>query len=348
MRRGEKIYSSYPAGMIVFAGPVCAAAKICGADFGSGVVHDRLERLTAACVGAMCIGLFFLIAVRVRDAKAALVMAFILATGSAMASSVGHVLWQHGGVIFWSLLAFFLEVHFGDKLSAGISLIQGVCLGMMLSCRPSAGIILAVMLAWIGLRYLRHGLLVGIGAMIGYLPWAILYESIYGALGGPTQTQLSSDNWALSGESLVGVLISPACGLLVYQPWILLIALMPFVHGCRRENAAHPPAGWMACCAAIIVVQTFLVANWICWWGGACWGSRLLSDVVPFAALLCLRPVSGLMERRWGIAVLAVIACTSALLHVCVLHLNADYSERDEAHTDWTNPPFISLIHNAY
>src|SRR5207247_1500463 len=38
------VYSSYPSGMVPFALPVAAAARLLGADFNSPQVHERLEK----------------------------------------------------------------------------------------------------------------------------------------------------------------------------------------------------------------------------------------------------------------------------------------------------------------
>jgi hypothetical protein len=252
-------------------------------------------------------------------------------------------LWQHGGVIFWCLSAFFMEVHFLGRHSARISVLQGIFLAMMLACRPSAGIILAIMLAWIGLRSMRRGVFVAVGVAIGVLPWAILYESVYGAMIGPSQSQMASGNWALSRDSVLGVLISPARGLFVYQPWLLLGVLLPLCKRTPTECAAESakaPSGWIWCCTASIVLQVLLVANWKCWWGGACWGSRLLADVVPFAALLCLRPTRCLTQRRWGIRVLVVFGLLSAGLHFCMMHNLSVRPGTGNNVWNWTQMPF--------
>ena len=49
-----------------------------------------------------------------------------------------------------------------------------------------------------------------------------------------------------------------------------------------------------------IVLHLALVANWRIWWGGHCWGSRLLTEVVVLAALLALPAVAALWTRRGG------------------------------------------------
>jgi len=360
VRSGEKIYSSYPAGMLVFATPVCLAARICGADLDTIQVRDRLERFTAAWVGAACVGLFFLIAARIQDAKTAAVAAFLLASGSVMISTVGHALWQHGGVIFWSLLFLLLEFQFPTRRAVRVSVFQGVCLGLTLACRPSAVVIVAVGMAWIALRSRQRGLFVILGVALGFAPWAILYLSLYGMVLGPTQSQMGSSNWGLSGESLLGVLVCPSCGLFVYQPWLLvgpvtcfwfLVRLAPAMGRIGPIRLIRPitganvtknlPPTWRVYCAVLIILQVLLVANWKCWWGGDCWGSRLLADVIPLCAFLCLRPIRFLIDRRWGIGSLVVVGLISIYIHLCVFHSQSVFPNRVDNPKNWATAPFV-------
>src|SRR5205823_3389017 len=122
--------------------------------------------------------------------------------------------------------------------------------------------------------------------------------SIYGRIFGPSTGQMAPWLWAKDfWTGLHGALISPARGLLVYQPWIAL-ATLAFVPSIRRRfseiKRARVPAGWELVCGTAAMLYVPLVAAWAMWWGGWCWGSRLLSEAVPLFALLCVKPVAAL------------------------------------------------------
>ena len=91
------IYSSYPAGMVPFAVVATGLADLAGADLGNPQVHPRLEKMTASCVAAVAVGLFFLVSLRLAPTGPALVASATLAAGSGIFSTVGMALWQHGG-----------------------------------------------------------------------------------------------------------------------------------------------------------------------------------------------------------------------------------------------------------
>src|SRR5260370_9526070 len=84
----------------------------------------------------------------------------------------------------------------------------------------------------------------------------------------------SLGSWA--GES-----VCPYRGLRVYKPCLLLLG----VHACGRTRCHFPIRGLNLLCLAYIAMHVALVCSWDCWWGGNCWGSRLLSEIVPICAL---------------------------------------------------------------
>ena len=58
-----------------------------------------LEKVTAALVASLSLGLFFLTAARLGSPTAAGMVTLFLATGSGVFTTVGLGTWQHGGVL---------------------------------------------------------------------------------------------------------------------------------------------------------------------------------------------------------------------------------------------------------
>ncbi len=351
-QRATGIYSSYPAGMVQFALPVVALAHLAGADLSLRPVAVRLEKWTAAWVASWSIGLFLLIALHLTDRESALVAAGLLALASAMFSTAGQALWQHGGIIFWSLMLLLTEFRHRERPSRlGVG-IAGLACASMLACRLSAVVFLVPFGVWVVLRAPRRALAMAGIAAAAYLPWALTYASIYGTPFGPSTHQMAAGNWTPNLLiSLAGVLVSPARGVLVYQPWLLLglATCIPWFHRQSvSSQEARGPAGWAWYCATVIVLQVLLVSAWCIWWGGHCWGSRLAADVIPLAALLCVRPVAVLWRTGSGRRLVIVLGVIGFLLHFSAVHFFADSWNRAvdiDNHTgqlwSWTSPPFL-------
>ncbi len=346
------VHSAYPLGMTTFAVPAALLCRAAGGDLDETETRRRVEKWTACWVAAACLCLFFLLGLyHVRPAPA-LVLTALLATGSALYSTVGQALWQHGGVIFFSLLALLLEHRQARRESVSLTLLQGAACALMVACRLSSALFVLALGFWVLARSPRRAILLTVATAAAFAPWAWLHGSIYGTPLGLSSGLLTAPCWtgALS-DSLAGVLFSPSRGLIVYQPWLLLglAVLVPAVR--RRLPAAGRvpcPAGWGLFCVSAIVLHLALVGSWRCWWGGYCWGSRLASEVVPLAALLLLRPLAALWSSRGGRGLILAAGVLSLLLHVGALQMGSvrwnmvvDSSEAGAHHWSWRHPPFL-------
>jgi hypothetical protein len=351
-RRGGHIYSSYPAGMVTFALPVAVLSRTVGAHFDDPRVRSRLEKLAAALVGALGIGLFFLAALHLAPPAPAWTATAILAAGSGMFSTVGQGLWQQGGIVVWSLVVLLVEFREHRNPTRAGTVLQGLACGMLPACRLTAATFLLPFGAWVFARSPRRALAIAGVAALAYLPWALGYHVVYGTPFGPSSSQMDRACWTWSiGWPLAGVLVSPGRGLLLYQPWLVL-ALLSFVPAIRRSAArcgcGGEPAGWPGFCIAAVVFQIGVVAAWSLWWGGWCWGSRLATEVLPLCALLAMTPIAALGQSASGRRLILTLAIAGLLMQVPHVYLGAnqwnqltDVDAHPDALWSWSRAPFL-------
>jgi hypothetical protein len=88
------------------------------------------------------------------------------------------------------------------------------------------------------------------------------------------------------------------------------------------------------------------------WWGGHCWGSRLLSDSMLLYALLCVRPLARLWECRSGRLIILAMAAIGFLINAPAVYMAADrwnaVSPDPERMWSWQDPPFLYPILRAW
>jgi hypothetical protein len=348
------IYSSYPSGMVAFALPTAAAARLAGADVTEGDVRLRLEKWTAASVAAASLTLFFLLALHLADGATALVTTVLIGVGSAMYTTVGQALWQHGGVIFWALLALLAEFRIvRGQSSMRWTFLQALACGMMPACRLSSFIFLAAFGVWLLVRAPWRACALLILGSLAYLPWAIFYHTIYGNVWGPSVRQAAASAWAFGlGEPWAAVLFSPCRGVLIYQPWLWLAAwgLVCWI-GRRGYSGGAVPAGWPWLCLVYMVLHVAMVSSWRIWDGGYCWGSRLATEIVPFGGLLAIPAIGACWKSSPGRWFVAAVICFSALFHVPAVLLKQDrWNESHDismsrAHIwAWSDPPYLFRV----
>jgi hypothetical protein len=324
------------------------------ADVTEGDVRLRLEKWTAACVAAASLTLFFLLALHLANGATALVTTVLIGVGSAMYTTVGQALWQHGGVIFWALLALLAEF----RLVRGHSptrwmFFQALACGMMAACRLSSSIFLAAFGVWLLVRAPRRACALLILGSLAYLPWAIFYHTIYGSVWGPSVRQAAAGAWAFGlGAPWAAVLFSPCRGVLIYQPWLWLAAwgLVCWI-GRHGYSGGAVPAGWPWLCLAYMVLHVAMVSSWRIWDGGYCWGSRLATEIVPFAGLLAIPAIAACWKSSPGRWFVAALICWSALFHVPAVLLKQDrWNETHDismsrAHIwAWSDPPYLFRV----
>lgn len=349
--RGDRIYSVFPSGMVFFAAPVVELARICGADLDDRSVHLRLEKITAATAAALCLGLYFLTASCLGSAPAAAISTCLLAVSSSLYTTVGLGLWQHGGVVFWGLLALLVEFSSGGMPSRRGSILQGMACAAMLTCRPTAALGVVGLGGWIFFRSPKRAVFTLTVAAISYLPCIALYESLYGNMLGPHTIPLAmtEGRWHIGRlDRLAGVFVCPGRGLFVYQPWALLapLAFLPAVRRMVKDRDRRArPSGWMAYCLVIPLIHCAVVSAWHDWSGGYCWGSRLLTDVIPPLGLLSVPAIEWLWRAPRTRPLILALAVAGMLTHIpCVYGGAAAWNyvtDHDRDLWSWSNAPFL-------
>jgi hypothetical protein len=345
------IYSGYPPGMVMFAVPVTAMARICGADLDQLMVHRRLEKITASLVAALGLGLFFLTACCLGSAEGAAAVTLLMTTCSAIYTTVGLGLWQHGGIVLWLLTILLVEFRRSRWPSAWHSAIQGAACGGLLMCRPTAAILVVGFGTWVLLRSPKYALRVAVIAAAAYAPCLLMYYAVYGNVFGPhaISGHITGSSWRFGRiDSLVGILASPARGLFVYQPWLVLafLGLSPRIL-CRARAMGYRggPAGWMSFCLVASVAHCGLISCWCDWAGGGCWGSRLLTDILPLLGLMCVPTITALWPSPRFRTVIVSLGILGALTHLPAVYMNAaawnDVSDHSGDLWSWSRAPFL-------
>lgn len=270
---GEHSVSIYPVLAAVMATPVFAACRTVFAldETGSALAG----KLAAALFGSVAAGVLFL-AMAVRGRGSAAFCAFVFALGTSLCST-SQALWQHPAAVMFlclALLGIVLADH--DEVWAGRA---GLPLGLMVAARHADVAIGAVLALAVALRWRRR------------LPYLVLW-------GLPGAVFVALYNWAYFGSALrwgfsgslprfsepwglghLGLLVSPAKGLLVFTP-VALLAATGLVRAYRKGER------WLAgSLGAAALGHWLLMGRWKEWHGGECWGPRLLTDLLPLLFL---------------------------------------------------------------
>ena len=240
----------------------------------------------------------------VHPTRAVLVAAIVaLATSHRTINGAG--LWTHTAAALWLVAGLFLWSHarrrplvyypaattaLGLATLCRASLLPAAALAVIDAWRataprrlPAAASAIAVTLVGtlaLGVNWVVHGSLLGGRAEI---------------VSGISTTHAVSSYFQFSPVHLLGLLVSPSRGMLVYTP-VVLCALPGLVRSLRGQEAE--PMRLIALAGIAIFVLHGFIATW---WGGWVFGPRYMTDLLPFIALwLALSP---LPRRGRGLAI---------------------------------------------
>ena len=308
---------------------------------------SRTEKLFASAIAAAAVTVFFwLIYSQFFSIGIALGSTVIFAFGTSMWSTASRALWQHGPLVLMLTIAMLLLQRSRDRPS----LVQYVSLPLAfaLISRPTAGVAVLALSAYVALchrRWLTRYL--GWSALIA-VPWLAYNFVIY---GGPFPSyylqNLSTDHSLLEG--MLGNLVSPSRGLLVFSP-VLILSISGFAAAMRDRERRLLYGAY----ALIVLITLFIIGKSSMWWAGHSFGPRFTTDLVPFLAFFV--PFNVYYFENWqGRARTVAFACAGVLFAIsAAIHGNGairgapmawnvfpqNIDENPARAWDWSDPQF--------
>jgi hypothetical protein len=279
---GGHFYSWYPIAGPLLATPLylplLAIPHIRQWEPGALVALARiLEKLTASAYAASSAVVLMLLLERLVSRRWAWILTFVYAFGAATWSTSSQALWQHGpGQLAIAACLLCLERWWADRKSSRWIWFCGTCAGVAVMVRPLniillPGLALALLLGRAAIQDLVRAFAPVIVAGLLALTYnLVVFQSASGAYVTTVER-----NWI---GGLSGILFSPGRGLLVYTPAVLF-ALFAFARRSRAARVAHLPVFVVS--VAFITGCCLIVAAWPKWWGGYCWGPRMLTEIIP-------------------------------------------------------------------
>jgi hypothetical protein len=316
-------FSLYPIGGPLFVSPlylpIAFISRLRDWDPGSLVMFARIaEKFAATAITALSAAVLLLLLKRITTAPWAWCLTLVYALGTETWSISSQALWQHGPSELAIIGCFyFLDCWSQDRSPNGSLWLCGACAAAAFIFRPTNVVLLPALLAALLMakatltQQLRVIVRVLAVPLLGGLLLASYNFYVFHRLSGGYPLD-SFDGPIAAG--LAGLFLSPGRGLLIYTPVALfaLCAFLPRAFGQRRQHASLLIAS-----VVFVVLDSLLIAKWQMWWGGFCWGPRLLTELVPPLIVMMALGVSAIEHsgfRAWPRRAFAVLALYSVLL----------------------------------
>jgi hypothetical protein len=358
-RINENLYNYFPVGAAIVSIPFVAAADVWfravdGVRYRDVLMKGQplfMESLVASsCVAVTAVVLYAIgLSCFGGCVWKSVLLAFIFAFCTSAWSVVSRSLWAHGPSMM--LLSVALYLFLRAEHNHSLIPYTGIPLALAYVVRPTNSIPIIIFSCYVLIRHRRF--------MARYLGWSaciaipfIAYNMFtYGAILSPYYQSGRLGQNAHFWEALAGNLISPARGIFVFSP-ILILALggICVIGRTRRLTPLE------ICLIAIILLHWLAISTFAHWWGGHSYGPRFFSDILPFLVYF-LYPVidrlgPGVSRYRLAwVALCALLAMASFAIHFRgatdfngsigwnVVPTNID--EHPDRLWDWRNPQFL-------
>jgi len=341
-------YSYFPIGTSIASLPFVAIANGWGLKMLES--HGALQMAIAAFNAALTIFLMIRLAGLFLPATSAVVIAGVFWFGTSLASTDGTALWSHSFAVLFALGALYLSIKVTRLEATRLWPLISACLFMAYLCRPTMALLSPFLLLFIFSYHravaIKSAVLLALflAGLAGFSlhEWGQYLPDYY------LPKRLSGNQFSLA---LYGNLLSPARGLLVYSPFIVLAWL------CYRNAQPGWPLkkSWWLIAIAWPVMHWIAISRFPVWAAGWSYGPRFMTDVLPGLFLLTIRtwPVSFALtpHRQMTAALLLAAGCVFAFYantwqslfnpYAARWNMQPDIGVHPEYLFDWRYPQFL-------
>jgi hypothetical protein len=287
VRVDGRYFYFYPPGTSILTAPIVGVLRIFG--FGISDEQGRYQRKTegivqsfiASFLMAALASIFFLAARYRLPPSQSLWIAAGATFGSQLWSTASRALWSHTWGIFLVGGVVWMLFRDADRKQPRNPILMATLLSWAFFCRPTFAIPIAgvSLMLCVTRKIQLHFAITGALWLLGFFAFSQFH---YGEWLPPyyLRDQLNSPHLF---EALLGSLVSPSRGLLIYVP-IVLIPL--FAVARNKRFLRHHELAWLA--GGVIFLHALTIAKSALWWGGHSYGPRLATDMVPWFVALAI------------------------------------------------------------
>jgi hypothetical protein len=297
-RQGSEVISRYPYGTALFDIPFQSVAVSVSALAGhSAVAHlmtsqpRHFEKLLASAIAALAAAAIVLMALELTGRLGrSVVLGGIFAVGTSLWSTASRGLWQHGPMALLFALSIWALARARRRHSTAHVGLTGLLLGASYVVRPTGAVPLVITGVVLLVTWRRSLPWFIAAAAIPIIPSTIYNLITYHSISIPFYGgDIISGIQPHILTYLAGMMVSPARGLLVYSPFVVLGLAGLWM---RRRDLN----GLDVIAVVVILGNWALFADSTTWDAGGAYGPRFLTDILPFLAYLMI-PVIDLIVR---------------------------------------------------
>lgn len=339
-KKSDHYYYYFPVGSSLLALPLILVCELIGFD--SSLNDHNLQMLMAASLASCILLMMIKIARFYLPRRSALIAAITFWAGTAFSSTLGTAYWSHDVAVLFALLAIYGSLN--PRVPPCSWCFIGSALMMSYLSRPTMALLLPAVILIIAQRDIWLALKTCLVILFLLVLFIFVSEIEF--------SQILPDYYIpsrLDGDSywtaFYGNLISPSRGIIFFSP---MIVLLPLVFS-RNKGTENIVKSWWLIAVIWPLLHLLAISKFAHWYGGHCYGSRLMVDVLPGIYILYLYFFPDVMADRWRIIVAIVAIAISVWINAWqglrntetrVWNMRPDISKNPDHLFDWAYPQF--------
>lgn len=317
VERGGHLYNYFPTGPAVLSLPAVAIARAAGWDMGRTEGNYVLQGYLAALSVVIVFLIMYQTANLYLDDKTSLLISLTATLGSTIVSTMGTALWSINFATIFVALSLYLLAKGPDSWGRFTPVSLGLLLFLAFFVRASTAVFIATVLLYLFVyqrRVVWPTAITSLALLILFLIWSKLEFGQWLPAYYSTQRLVVErvDIWI----GVYGNLLSPSRGIFLFSPFLGLGILGSIV--CWRQWRVRP---LIPLILTWFVLLLLIIARSASWWGGASFGPRILTELIPGLTLLLvlvwheLASLFSRKQRQFWLAIYAGLAALAILIH---------------------------------
>lgn len=281
---GEDIVSKYPILPSFIALPVYFIPSLLGIPF-TGPLVRTLAKISASLITAFSAIFLFFILKRFVSERWSIILTLAYALGTSNWTVSSQDLWQHGTSQLFLALTIFVLLKV--EQNQWFYFLTGLFSGLAVAARPLNIVIIFFILFFVLHRKRDYFLNTLLGILLPLVLFAF-YNTYYFGLPWLTgyEKEMSGGWMNPFFQGLLGLLVSPSRGVLIYSPFLVFGFLGGWLLFRHKSlfNKDHLLLFRYLFLATLAFL--FVMSKWYMWYGGHTYGPRMLVDITPFLIIL--------------------------------------------------------------
>jgi hypothetical protein len=297
--RNGHLYYVYPPGSSVLSVPYVALSRLFGYSplgpdgLPSFENEEGLQVFLAGLLTSLFVLLVFVLARGLLPLSWSVFISLAMAFGTMALSTTSRALWSHT----WGILLLAVTVWVcWRRMETGWTPLMVALVATLLSwcylVRPTFALSAVGITVFAALQRARYWWLLPVVGLM----WLVLFAALsHEHLGTWLPIYFSGNKLQLSGmaEGLAGTLVSPSRGLLFFTPGLLCWIYFAVVYWSSLRRRP-----WLVLAVSVVAAHWLVASANHLWWAGHSFGPRLMTDVLPWIAVLGVLATKAWLDGR--------------------------------------------------